>query len=424
MLRRSRRVVITGLGVVAPNGIGKDAFWSALVAGKSGIDYISGFDASPHPCKVAGEIRDFDPLDFMKARMAKRLSRCSQLGVAAAHLAAEDAGLDANMAVFGARAGVCFGTSTAGSGDVGETNHKRFLSDRTAALNPLAMLEFSAHATTSHVVEALTIAGPSTTVASGCATGLDALRWGTSQIQTGHLGIAVVGAVDAPVTEFIFSLFCAGPFLTRWSGEPSKASRPYDLLRSGLVLAEASACIVLEDYDLALARNVRIYGEILGTGSCAEGAFPGKPDEVYRLGLEQVFLAAFSNAGIPLKSLDHINSHGNSTQSDDAAETAVYKKLLGERAYAVPITSIKGAVGQPLAAGGLLQVMSAALSFEREELPPTINYEVPDPLCDLDYVPNISRIARIKIAFVHSHSLGGPVPGSHAAAVLGALNRH
>jgi 3-oxoacyl-(acyl-carrier-protein) synthase len=145
---------------------------------------------------------------------------------------------------------------------------------------------------------------------------------------------------------------------------------------------------------------------------------------VYRLGLEQVFLASFSNAGIPLKSLDHINSHGNSTQSDDAAETAVYKKLLGERAYAVPITSIKGAVGQPLAAGGLLQVMSAALSFEREELPPTINYEVPDPLCDLDYVPNISRIARIKIAFVHSHSLGGPVPGSHAAAVLGALNRH
>jgi len=328
------------------------------------------------------------------------------------------------MAAFGASAGVCFGTSTAGSGDVGENNHKKFLADRTAALNPLAMLEFSAHATTSHVVEALIIAGPSTTVASGCATGLDALRWGTSQIQTGQLGIAVVGAVDAPVTEFIFSLFCAGPFLTRWAGDPSKASRPYDLLRSGLVLAEASACIILEDYDLALARNGRIYGEVLGTGSCAEGAFPGKPEEVYRRGLEQVFLAAFNNAGVSPKSLDHINAHGNSTQADDAAETAVYKKLLGERAYAIPITSIKGAVGQPLAAGGLLQVMSAALSFEREELPPTINYEVPDPLCDLDYVANISRIARIKTAFAHSHSLGGPVPGSHAAAVLGALNRH
>ena len=423
-MRRPRRVVITGLGVVAPNGIGKDAFWSSLLAGKSGIDYISGFDASAYPCKVAGEITDFDPLHFMNARTAKKLSRCSHLGVAAARLATEDAGLEGNMAALGARAGVCFGTATGGSGDVGEINHKEFLSDRTAKLDPLAMLELSAHATTSHVVEALAISGPSTTVASGCATGLDALRWGTSQIQTGQLGVALVGAAEAPVTKFIFSLFCAGPFLSRWNGDPSKASRPYDLLRSGLVLAEASAAIVLEDYELALARNARIYGEVLGTGSCAEGGFLGKPEEVYRQGLEQVFVAAFRDAGLSPNILDHINAHGNSTQADDAAETAVYKKLLGERAYAIPITSIKGAVGQPLAAGGLLQVTSAALSFESEELPPTINYKVPDPLCDLDYVPNISRIARIKTAFVHSHSLGGPVPGSHTAALLGAVNRN
>jgi 3-oxoacyl-[acyl-carrier-protein] synthase II len=421
MLRRTRRVVITGLGVVAPNGIGKEAFWSSLLAGKSGIDYVNGFDVSRHPCKVAGEIRDFDALDFMNARTAKRLSRCSQLGVAAARLATEDAGLDANMATFGAKAGVYFGTSTAGSGDVGEINHARFLADRTSALNPLAMLEFSAHATTSHVVEALAIGGPSTTVSSGCASGLDALRWATSQIQLGQLGIAVVGAVDAPVTEFIFSLFCAGPFLTKWTGEPSKASRPYDLLRSGLVLSEASAAMILEDYDSASARNARIYGEILGTGSCAEGAFPGKPEELYRRGLEQAFLSSFGDAGISPRTLDYINAHGNSTQSDDAAETAVYKKLLGERVYSVPITSIKGAVGQPLAAGGLLQAVSVALTFEREEIPPTINYETQDPLCDLDYVPNVPRIARIRTAFVHSHSLGGPIPGSHAAAVLGAL---
>lgn len=419
-MRKSRRVVITGLGVVAPNGIGKDAFWDALIAGKSGIDYITAFDPSPHACKVAGEVRSFDPLSFMPARRAKRLSRCSQLGVSAARLAAEDAGLDSDMAAFGASAGICFGTSTAGSGDVGEINHKKFLEDRTAVLNPLAMLEFSAHATTSHVAEALSIAGASTTVASGCATGLDAMRWGTSQIRSGQLGIAVIGAADAPVTEFIFSLFCAGPFLTRWSGEPSKASRPYDLLRSGLVLAEASAAIILEDYELASARGARMYGEILGTGSCAEGALPGKPEEMYRHGLERVFVAAFQDAGVSSSSLDHINAHGNSTQPDDAAETAAYKKLLGERAYAIPICSIKGTVGQPLAAGGLLQVISASLSFEREELPPTANYEVPDPSCDLDYVPNKSRIARIKTAFVHSHSLGGPVPGSHAAAVLGA----
>jgi len=423
-VRKSRRVVITGLGVVAPNGIGKDAFWDALVAGKSGIEYISAFDPTPYPCKVAGEIRSFDPSDFMNARMARRLSRCSQLGVAAARLATEDAGLDPDMARFGARVGVCFGTAIAGSGDVGETNIKKFLSDRMAVLDPRAMLEISAHATTSHVAAALAVSGPSMTVASGCATGLDALRWGTAQIQTGELGIAVVGAADAPVTEFIFSLFCAGPFLTRWSGDPRKASRPYDLLRSGLVLAEASAALLLEDYDLASARNARIYGEILGTGSCSEGAFSGRPDEVFRKGLEQVFIAAFRDADIAVEEIDHINAHGNSTQSDDAAESVVYKKVLGERAYAVPITSIKGAVGQPLAAGGLLQAISVALSFEREELPPTANYEVPDPRCDLDYVPNTSRIARVKTAFIHSHSLGGRVPGSHAAVVLGAPGRH
>ena len=423
-MRKSRRVVITGLGVVAPNGIGKDAFWNALVAGKSGIDYITAFDPTPYPCKVAGEIRGFDPSDFMKARMARRLSRCSQLGVAAARLAAEDAGLDPNMAALGASAGVCFGTSTGGSGDVGEMNHKKFLSDRTAVLDPLAMLEFSAHATTSHIAQALAVSGPSTTVASGCATGLDALRWGTAQIQTGQLGVAIVGAADAPVTEFIFSLFCAGPFLTRWPGDPRKASRPYDLLRSGLVLSEASGALILEDSDLASARNARIYGEILGTGSCAEGAFPGGSEEVFRRGLEQVFIAAVRDADIAIEEIDHINAHGNSTQSDDAAESVVYRKLLGERAYAVPITSIKGAVGQPLAAGGLLQAISAVLSFEREELPPTANYEVPDPRCDLDYVPNTSRVARVKTAFIHSHSLGGPVPGSHAAVVLGAPGRN
>jgi 3-oxoacyl-(acyl-carrier-protein) synthase len=179
--------------------------------------------------------------------------------------------------------------------------------------------------------------------------------------------------------------------------------------------------MILEDYDSAFARNARIYGEILGTGSCAEGALPGKPEELYRRGLEQAFLSSFGNAGISPRTLDYINAHGNSTQSDDAAETAAYKKLLGERVYSVPITSIKGAVGQPLAAGGLLQAVSVALTFEREEIPPTINYETQDPLCDLDYVPNVSRIARIRTAFVHSHSLGGPIPGSHAAAVLGAL---
>src|SRR3990170_8829251 len=270
-MKSKRRVVITGLGVVAPNGIGKDAFWENLIAGKSAVDWITSFDTTPYPCKVAAEVRDFDPTDFMSARTARNLSRCTHLAMAASHLAVADAGLKTPLPRRGERAGVCFGTSANGTGDIGENNHRNFLTTGTANLNPLAMLEIPAHAATSHIARALSIIGPSTSIASGCATGLDTVLWGTSEITRGQLDLAIVGASDAPVTEFIFSLFCAGKFLATWQESPRLASRPYDLLRSGLVLAEGSAALVLEDFDHAVARGADIYAEIAGTGNSSEG---------------------------------------------------------------------------------------------------------------------------------------------------------
>ena len=419
-MKSQRRVVITGLGVVAPNGIGKDAFWDALVAGRSAVDWISSFDTSPYPCKVAAEVRDFDPEDFMPARAAKNLSRCSQLAMAASQLAVADAGLKAPFPRRGERAGVCFGTSANGTGDIGEDNHRNFLKTGTANLNPLAMLEITAHAATSHIARALSITGPSTSIASGCATGLDTVLWATAEITRGQLDLAIFGASDAPVTEFIFSLFCAGKFLATWQESPRLASRPYDLLRSGLVLAEGSAALVLEDFDHAVARGADIYAEIAGTGNSSEGGFDGRIRNVYSQSLQTAILAAFRSAHMAPEQLDHINSHGNSTKNDDAAETVAYKNALGDHAYKIPITSIKGAVGQPLAAGCVLQLASSALSIKMQRVPPTVNHEVPDPECDLDYVPNQARVARIRTALVHSHSLGGFVPGSHTAVLIEA----
>lgn len=419
-----RRVVITGLGVIAPNGIGKQAFWDALLAGKSGVDWIRSFDASRYPCKVAGEVHDFVPTDFMPIKTARRISRCSQLALAATRLALHDAGIE-SPSCRGLRTGICFGTSASGIADIGEDNHRRFLAGRTD-LNPLAMLEYPAHATTSHIAEAFSISGPSTTISSGCATGLDAIAWGMSEIQNGRLNVAIVGAADAPVTEFIFSLFCAGRFLASWDDGPTRASRPYDLLRSGLVLAEAGVTIVLEDLELAVARGHLPYAELLGAGNASEGGFAGGSFRIYQHALETALRNALRSAGVLPSHIDHVNSHGNSTKNDDAAETAAYKGVLGSHAYKVSITSIKGALGQPLAAGGALQLASAAMSIRHNLVPPTINQEVPDPDCDLDYVPNHARVARIRLALVHSHSLGGVVPGSHTAMVLGdlaALNR-
>jgi 3-oxoacyl-(acyl-carrier-protein) synthase len=342
------------------------------------------------------------------------------MAIAASHLAAADAGLSRPFSGKGDRAGVCFGTSANGTGDIGENNHRSFLNKGTIELNPLAMLEYPAHAATSHIAQEFSIPGPSTTIASGCATGLDTVRWGMSEIAFGRLDLAIVGASDAPVTEFIFSLFSAGKFLATWQDSPRQASRPYDLLRSGLVLGEAAAALILEDLDHAAARGAHVYAELLGTGNSSEGGFEGRTREVYARGLEAAIAGAFRSAEMVPEQLDYINSHGNSTKNDDAAETTAFKKALGSHAYRIPITSIKGAVGQPLAAGGVLQLAASALAIDAQRVPPTANYEVPDPECDLDYVPQRSRVARIRTALVHSHSLGGLVPGSHTAVLIRA----
>lgn len=409
-----RRVVITGLGVVAPNGIGKDAFWQNLIAGKSAVDYIRAFDPSPYPCKVAAEVRDFVPEDFIRPAQARTMGRFAQFAVAAARLAVADAGLsEARLPA----AAVCVGTAVHGIGDLGVPAHLDFLSSGWTGIGRSIGLEVTAHAATAHVQQDLRVCGPMLTIASACCTGIDAIAWGADQIRSNGFDVAFVGAAEAPISQFVFSLFLAGGFLSTWTGPPEHASRPYDLHRCGLVLGEGGAVLVLEDLDHALARGARIYAEVRGYASASE-VNAQDSEERYAEALRESIIRAVIASKINPGDLDYICAHGNATRFDDRAEAKAHRAAFGVHAYRMPVSSIKSMIGQPFAASGVLQAAATALAIHHSIVPPTINYEFPDPSCDLDYVPNKARVVRVRHALVHSHSLGGTVSGSHSALVL------
>lgn len=420
-MRSPRHVVISGVGVVAPNGLGIADFWQSLVAGKSGIRRITRFDASKYSCQAAGEIHDFRPHDFAHTRLRSlnSMGRFSELAVAAARLAFDDAKLPDNPGPMA----VCLGTSVQGNADVGESAHRKFLELGWQALGSSASLEVAAHAAVSHVQTELRCSGPVMTVASACCTGIDTVAWAAEQIRNGTVDIAIAGAAEAPLSEFTFGLFAADGFLSTWSGPPSEASRPYDLYRSGLVLSEAAGALVIEEQEHATSRGADIYAELLGYGSWSESLMTRDHYERYSEALQRAIAIAVSRSGILHTEVDYICAHGNSTKFDDKAEAAAHRAAFGEHAYRLSVSSIKSMIGQPFAAGAVLQTATAALATKNSVVPPTINQQYPDPDCDLDYVANKSRGSRINYALVHGHSLGGAVPGSHSAVVLGATRR-
>lgn len=409
-----RRVVITGLGVVAANGIGKDTFWQNLLAGKSAIDYVTAFDASPFDCKVAAEVHDFRASDFIKARTAKKMARFAQFGVVAARLAADDAKLSP---VALAHAAVCQGTSVQGIADLGETSHKEFLGNGWRSVEKSVALEYAAHAGTAHVQAELRASGPAATISSACCTGIDALGWSVDQLRSGRIQVALTGAAEAPLSPFVYSLFMAGGYLSTWKGHPSQASRPYDSCHSGFVPAEGAAALVLEELSHALDRGARIYAEVVGYATASEGAV-GMGRDSYSAALSQAIRGVLQLSGLAPGDIDYICAHGNSICVEDRAEAAGHRAAFGHYAYRIPISSIKSMIGQAFAASGLMQATAAALAVDTGFVPPTINYQTPDPECGLDYVPNRSRTVRIRHALLHSHSLGGHLPGSHSAIVL------
>ncbi|HEX9478240.1 MAG TPA: beta-ketoacyl-[acyl-carrier-protein] synthase family protein [Methylomirabilota bacterium] len=415
-MKNSRRVAVTGLGVIAPNGIGKDTFWQNLIAGKSAIDYITAFDPTPYPCHVAGEVRDFDPKDFSTSRKAKMMGRFSQFAVAATRLAFDDARfkMTPDMAP---RTSVFYGTSVNGGGDVAADALESIWRDGVSAINPWAALEYPPHATSSYVAIEFGITGPALSVSSNCCTGIDAINEGFTRIREGTSTVAVVGACDAPIFPLAFGAFCALGALSKRNDAPRKASRPYDKLRDGIVISEGAATLILEELDFARDRGAPIYAEVLGHGSASEAIGMRKGDLTGRR-MASAISDAIRQAGLTSDAIDHVNAHGSSLPDYDICDTNAFKEAFGNHAYRIPITSIKSMIGQPISAAGTIQAAAACLSIRDQVVPPTINQEVPDPQCDLDYVPNTSRTARVRHVLVNGHSFGGSV----AALVIGQVN--
>ncbi len=408
-------MVITGLGVVAPNGIGREAYWDGLISGRSGIDRISLFDASELPCQIAGEVQGFNPASYMSAREAKRVPRVSQFAIAAAKMAVDDADIHITPENT-AEIGVCFGAGLS-KPEVFEKDYQGYLSKGLRGISPSTLFETSPHAVSSHVAMALGANGVCGTLSMGCTVGLDVVQWSYQQICFRRAAMMVVGSAEALLTHFTFSAICTLGILSQRNHEPQQASRPFDRDRDGLVMSEGSGAFVLEDLDHALERGATIYGEVLGVGEGRSGQSEIDCDDSGSdmAGVMQTALYQAKRQGTDI---DYVCAHGNGNRRYDIAETRALKHVLGRHAYNIPVSSIKSMVGQPFSAGGALQVVASCLSLQHHMVPPTINFDVPDPECDLDYVPQRARRSRIRNVLVHAHGIAG----TDAVVILGDVN--
>jgi len=405
--------------VVSPVGIGKDAFWDAVVQGRSGIDWIEGFDTSDLYCRIAGQVRDFDPSQYMEAKEAKRAGRFSHFAVAAARLAVADAGLDLNDGFDPYQAGAILGTSLAGNGNVADDMYKQFAADGPAGIEITTATQLAAHAATSYVFIELGIKGPNSTTAAGCVASLDAVNTAANILRSGQAQVMIAGGTEACVSTVGMTLLCKQRVLTSHNNSPQAACRPYDYTRDGLVLSEGAGAVVLETAHHALQRGALIYAEVLGYGSATEAQHLIAADPSGHE-LAHAFRNALLGSKLSSSSIDYVCAHGIGNRQYDIAETRALKMVIGQRAYNVPTSSIKSSTGQSFAAGGAWQLVSSCMSLHTHLLPPTINYRVPDPECDLDYVPNVARRARVDTIMLNSHSFGG----THAALIVRRFNEH
>lgn len=405
-------VVVTGMGVLSCNGIGREAYWDAISSGRSGIRQIKRFDASDLPCQIAGELWDFNPEDFMKKSVVRNWNRHVHQAIASSRLAVQDANLkEAGYAPE--RIAVAMGTSV-GSPDEAYKGHMEAM--ETAGykkINKLASSAFSGHSATVHVSIDIGVRGPAITIASGCATGLDVLNWGFNQIRMGQVDAAVIGATESPIFPLSIASACSLGILSKRNNEPECAMRPFDRHRDGIVLSEGAVTLVLERADKARARGARIFAEVAGTGASAEGRNPLVLEAEGKT-LARAVQAAMTTAGMGPYDIGCIQAHGVSLDMYDRCETNAYKRVFGEHAYRVPVSAVKSMIGQSYSTGGLMGVGAALLTLDRGIISPTVNLDDPDPLCDLDFVPKKARLNDIESALVVSISFGG----THCATVL------
>ena len=402
-MKKKRRVVITGLGVIAPNGVGKENFWSALEKGTSGVRGITRFDPSPFPTRFAGEV-DFDPTQYIAPKRLKRMDRTSHLAVSAAKMAVEDAGLDIKSE-DPERIGVMIGTAMAGHGLILE-QHDRFLQKGPMKIGAFTAIASFPDAPSSQISIELGINGPSFSIATACSSASDAMGYAFNAIRNKGLDMIIMGGADSPIFAPILGAFCVLRALSKRNDEPEKASRPFDKTRDGFILGEGAGILILEDLEHARKRNAHIYGEILGFGMTCDAYHMTKPEPSGKQAI-RALRSALEDAGIKIKDVRYVNAHGTSTFLNDRNETFVLKEIFGEHAHDLAVSSIKSMIGHLIGAAGSVELIGGLMALENGIIPPTINYEVPDPECDLDYVPNEARRQEVDIMLKNSFGFGG-----------------
>jgi 3-oxoacyl-[acyl-carrier-protein] synthase II len=398
-----RRVVVTGLGPVAPNGIGAQAFHKAQLEGRSGIRRITQFDASSYPVQIAGEV-DINFEEYIEKRELRRLDRFTQLALVAGHLALADAGLEVEKEDR-TRIGTLIGTGIGGMITWQEQSKILFEKGGTR-LSPFFIPMMIANMASGHLAMKYGFMGPSSTVVTACATGSDAIGNAFRAVQLGEADVMLTGGTEASVTEMGIGSFGVMRALSTRNHEPQKASRPFTRSRDGFVLSEGAAVLVLEEYGRAKARGARIHAELVGFGRSADAHHITEPHPE-GLGAALAMQAALKDARINPEQVGYINAHGTSTPVGDKAETLAIKKVFGQHAYNLSVSSTKSMVGHLLGAAGAIEAIASIQTLTSGFLPPTINLDDPDPELDLDYVPNTPREKQVAYALSNSFAFGG-----------------
>ena len=404
------RVVITGLGVITPVGNDVDTYWNALLSGKSGAAKISKFDTSGHTVTIGCEVKNFNPADYIDEKEAKRMDPFSQYALAAARQAVKDAGLDfARLDRW--RCGAIVASGIGGLHEL-QDQHRRYMEKGPSRTSPFFVPKMMLNAAAGNVAIFFGLGGPNWGVASACASANHAMGTAFRTIQYGDADVMLTGGTEAALTYLSLSGFANMGALSSRNDAPEKASRPFDKNRDGFVLGEGAAILVFEKLEHARARGARIYAEVLGIGNTDDAYHITAPDPDGSGGAKAMELA-LKDAGLRPEQISYINAHGTSTPLNDKIETAAIKKTFGERARKIPISSTKSMIGHLLGAAAAAELVATVLSIRDGVVHPTINYETPDPECDLDYVPNEKR--RVAVEYAMSNSLGF---GGHNSAIV------
>jgi 3-oxoacyl-[acyl-carrier-protein] synthase II len=399
-----RRVVVTGLGVVTPVGIGNECFWQNICDGKSGISRVTHFNVDDYPTQIGAEVLDFQPNNYLDKKEVRRMDRFCQFAVAAATIALEDAAIDTAV-IDGERAGVSVGSGIGGIYTI-EEQMKVLFEKGPRRISPFLVPMLIANMASGYISIQFGLKGPNTTSVTACSTGTHSIGEAFKMIQRNDADMMVAGGSEAAFTPLAFAGFCAMRAMSTRNGEPERASRPFEMGRDGFVMGEGAGVLILESLEHALSRGAKIYAEVIGYGLSGDAYHMTAPDPDGS-GARRCMSMALQDADLQPEEMEYINAHGTSTDLNDKTETAAIKAVFGKHAYRLAVSSTKSMTGHLLGAAGGVEAVVCVLAMEKGKIPPTINYETPDPDCDLDYVPNQAREQEVSVTMSNSFGFGG-----------------